>query len=142
MGATGPQLSLLQQTAAQRLYRCYVAPKRPSTRDTLAKNLRTLMTIRDWTQVQLSEKSGVSQTMISSILRANAGCSVETADALAHAFGLNGWHLLMAGLTEDLLKSKAVQKLLDSYVNASPEGQALIDAMATRESRLNKPVGP
>lgn len=95
------------------------------------------MTIRDWTQVDLAGKSGVSQTMISSILRAQAGCSVETADALAHAFGLTGWHLLMPGLTEDLLKSKAVQRLLDSYVNASPEGQALIDAMAVRESKLN-----
>lgn len=137
MSATGPQLSLLRQTATQRLYRCYVAPKRPNTRDTLAKNLKTLMTIRDWTQAQLSEKSGVSQTMISSILRGESGCSAETADALAHAFGLNGWLLLMPGLTEDLLKSKAVQRLLESYINASPEGQALIDAMALRESKLH-----
>lgn len=142
MGATGPQLSLLRQTATQRLYRCYVAPKRPSTRDSLAKNLTTLMTIRGWTQTQLAEKSGVSQTMISSIKAARSGCSVETADALAHAFGLTGWHLLLPGLTEDLLKSKAVQKLLDSYVQASPEGKALIDAMAAREAQLHKPSAP
>lgn len=113
-----------------------MAPKRTSTRDTLAKNLRTLMTIRDWTQVQLAEKSGVSQTMISSILAARSGCSVETADALALAFGLTGWHLLMPGLTEDLLKSKAVQKLLESYVSATPDGKALIDAIALREAKL------
>lgn len=137
MSATGTQLSLLRQTATQRLYRCYVAPKRSSTRDTLAGNLKTLMALRSWTQVQLAEKSGVSQTMISSVLNARSGCSVETADALAHAFGLTGWNLLMPGLSEDLLKSKAVQKLLESYVHASPEGQALIDAMALRESRLN-----
>jgi transcriptional regulator with XRE-family HTH domain len=140
MTATGAQLSLLRQTATQRLYRCYVAPKRPSTREALSKNLRTLMTIRDWTQVQLAEKSGVSQTMISSVLAERSGCSVETADALAHAFGLTGWHLLMPGLTEDLLKSKAVQKLLESYVNASPEGQTLIDAMATRESKIKPSI--
>lgn len=138
MTATGTQLSLLRQTATQRLYRCYVAPKRPSTRETLAKNLKTLMTIRDWTQVQLAEKSGVSQTMISSILRQDSSCSVETADALAHAFGLTGWHLLMPGLNVDLLKSKAVQRLLESYLDATPEGQALIDAMAIRESKLPK----
>lgn len=137
MTATGPQLSLLRQTATQRLYRCSVAPKRPSTRDTLATNLRTLMTIRGWNQVELAEKSGVSQTMISSIRRAESGCSVETADALAHAFGLTGWHLLMPGLTEDLLKSKAVQKLLESYIDASPEGRAFIDAaMALREAQI------
>jgi hypothetical protein len=42
----------------------------------------------------------------------------------------------MPGLTEDLLKSKAVQKLLESYVDASPEGRAFIDAaMALRESQ-------
>lgn len=136
MSATGTQLPLLRQTATQRLYRCYVAPKRPSTRETLSKNLRTLMKIRNWTQVQLAEKSGVSQTMISSILAERSGCSVETTDALAHAFGLHGWHLLMAGLTEDLLKSKAVQRLLESYIEATPDGQALIDAMAVRESKL------
>jgi transcriptional regulator with XRE-family HTH domain len=141
MTATGTQLSLLRQTATQRLYRCYVAPKRPNTRETLAKNLRTLMTIRDWTQVDLAGKSGVSQTMISSVLNERSGCSIETADALAHAFGLTGWHLLMPGLTEDLLKSKAVQKLLETYVNATPEGQALIDAMAVRESKI-KPTAP
>lgn len=139
MTATGTQLPLLRQTARERLYRCYVAPKRPSTRETLAKNLRTLMAIRDWTQVQLAEKSGISQTMISSILREQSGCSVENADALAHAFGLTGWHLLMPGLTEDLLKSKAVQTLLESYIDASPEGKALIDAMAIRESKLKPP---
>lgn len=136
MTATGTQLPLLRQTATQRLYRCYVAPARPNTRKTLANNLRTLMRIRDWTQVQLAEKSGVSQTMISSVLGEKSGCSVETADALAHAFGLTGWHLLMPNLTEDLLKSKAVQRLLESYVNATAEGQALIDAMAIRESKL------
>jgi transcriptional regulator with XRE-family HTH domain len=94
------------------------------------------MEIRDWTQMELSKKSGVSQRMISGILSEESGCSVETADALAHAFGLQGWHLIMPHLTEDLLKSKAVQALFDSYVNATPEGRALIDAMATRESKL------
>lgn len=94
------------------------------------------MTIRDWNQMELSKKSGVSQRMVSAILSEESGCSVETADALAHAFGLEGWHLIMPGLTEDLLKSKAVQDLFDSYVKASPEGRALIDAMALRESKL------
>lgn len=136
MGATSVQLPLLRQTATQRLYRCYVAPKRPNTRNSLAKNLRTLMAIRDWNQVELSKKSSVSQRMISSILSEESGCSVETADALAHAFGLQGWHLIMPDLTEDLLKSKAVQGLFESYVHASPEGRALIDAMAAREAKL------
>ena len=94
------------------------------------------MTIRGWTQMELSKKSGVSQRMISSILSEESGCSVETADALAHAFGLHGWHLIMPGLTEDLLKSRAVQDLFESYITASPEGRALIDAMAVREKQL------
>lgn len=140
MTATGTQLPLLRQTATQRLYRCYVPSKRPSTRESLANNVRTLMTIRGWTQVQLAEKSGISQTMISSILREQSSCSVETADAIAHAFGLTGWHLIMPGLSEDLLKSKAVQTLLESYIEASPEGKALIDAMAVRESKLKPPT--
>jgi transcriptional regulator with XRE-family HTH domain len=98
------------------------------------------MTIRGWTQVELAKKSGVSQRMISSILSCESGCSVETADALAHAFGLTGWHLIMPNLSEDLLKSKAIQVLLESYVTASDEGRALIDAIAAREARLSKPA--
>lgn len=97
------------------------------------------MVIRGWTQKELAEKSGLSQTMISAILRDQAAASIETADAIAHAFGLTGWHLLMPGLSEDLLKSKAVQTLLESYIDASPEGKALIDAMAVRESKLKPP---
>jgi len=116
-----------------------VAPKRPNTRASLAKNLKTLMAIRGWNQIELSKKSGVSQRMISSILSQESGCSVETADAIAHAFGLEGWHLIMPHLSEDLLKSKAVQDLFESYINASPEGRALIDAMAAREKKLTPP---
>lgn len=100
------------------------------------------MSIREWNQLELSKKSGVSQRMISAILSQESGCSVETADALAHAFGLHGWHLIMPNLTEDLLKSKAVQELFDSYINATPEGRALIDAMAVRESKLPKNPRP
>lgn|SRR6185369_16012904 len=140
MTSTAIQLPLLRQTASQRLYRCYVAPKRPNTRTSLANNLKTLMAIRGWNQVELSRKSGVSQRMISAILSQESGCSVETADALAHTFGLQGWHLIMPNLTEDLLKSKAVQDLFESYVGASKEGRALIDAMALREKTLPKPA--
>lgn len=115
-----------------------MAVKRPSTRETLAKNLRTLLDITGWTQDELARRSGVSQRMISSILNLQTGCSVETADALAAAFGLTGWHLIMPNLTKDLLASKAVQTLLECYLSASDEGRTLIDAIATREAQLAK----
>lgn len=113
-----------------------MAPKRPNTRDTLAKNLKMLLQLRGWNQVQLAAKSGVSQRMISSVLAKQSGCSVETADALAQPFGLTGWQLILPNLSEDLVRSGAVASLVDSYMSASPEGRALIDAMALREAKL------
>jgi transcriptional regulator with XRE-family HTH domain len=81
------------------------------------------------TQTQLAEKSGVSQRMISGILSSEHGCSVETAEALAGAFKLRGWHLIMRKLPPELLDSPALSNLMDSYINATPANRDLIDRL-------------
>jgi hypothetical protein len=66
MFANSVQLPLLRQTARERLYRCYVAQKRPRTRETLAANLRMLMDLKDWTQVQLAQKEALTGNLLHS----------------------------------------------------------------------------
>jgi transcriptional regulator with XRE-family HTH domain len=114
-----------------------MAIKRPATRDTLARNLLALMREAGWNQVELSKRSGVSQRQISNILRQDTGCSVEHADALAKAFGLQGWHLIMPTLRKDL-EAGAISLLVDRYASASSEGRAAIDRVAELESRYSK----
>ena len=114
-----------------------MAVKRPATRETLARNLRLLMSEAGWNQVELSKRSGVSQRQISNILSSNTGCSVEHADALARAFGLQGWHLIMPALRKEL-QAGAVVLLIDRYAQASTEGRSAIDRVAELESRYSK----
>jgi len=114
-----------------------MAVKRPATRETLARNLLALMDQAGWNQVELSRRSGVSQRQISNILRQQSGCSVEHADALARAFGLSGWHLIMPTLRKDV-QAGAVALLIDRYAQASVEGRSAIDRVAELESRYGK----
>ena len=111
--------------------------KRPATRETLARNLAALMEQAGWNQVELSRRSGVSQRQISNILRQESGCSVEHAEALARAFGLSGWHLIMPTLRQDL-QVGALALLIDRYAQASSEGRTAIDRVAELESRYSK----
>ena len=112
--------------------------KRPATRDTLANNLRALMNEFAWNQVELSKRSGVSQRQISNILRRETGCSIEHAEAIAKAFGLEGWHLIMPTLRRDL-KTGAVAKLISNYAEATDAGRAAIDRVAELESHYATP---
>jgi transcriptional regulator with XRE-family HTH domain len=111
--------------------------KRPATRDTLAINLTMLMAEARWNQVELAKRSGVSQRQISNILRKESGCSVEHADALAKAFGLQGWHLIMPSLPADV-RNGAIPALLQRYAAATAEGRKAIDRVAELESRFSK----
>lgn len=114
-----------------------MAVKRPATRETLALNLALLMRRAGVNQVELAKKSGVSQRQISNILRRETGCSIEHADALARAFGLQGWHLIMPTLTADIA-SGAIALLIERYAAASEDGRRAIDRVAELESRYSK----
>lgn len=103
--------------------------KRPATRETLAANLRSMMALKGWNQVELAKRSGVSQRMISHIVTRSAACSIETADALARPFGLHGWHLLIPGLSAELMQSGSLQRLVDAYIGASSESRDLADRL-------------
>lgn len=126
-----------KQTASRFRQSGGMSVKRPATRETLARNLAALMGEMHWNQVELSKRSGVSQRQISNILRRETGCSIEHADALARAFGLQGWHLIMPTLRKDL-EAGAISLLIDRYAAASAEGRSAIDRVAELESRYSK----
>ncbi len=108
--------------------------RRPRTRDIVAANLAALMGHAQWSQRDLEAKSGVSQRQISNILTRSTSCSVETADALARAFGLEGWHLLVKDLPDDLVHSVSIAKLVAAYIQAGQETRNYIDTVAQRET--------
>lgn len=116
---------------------------RPKTRQSVAKNLQVLMAHAGWSQRDLAAKAKVSQRQISNILSQATSCSVETADALAAAFGLQGWHLLLPNLPDDLAESPSIARLVEAYIGSDPAGRAYLNSIADRElsSGTQKPKG-
>lgn len=109
---------------------------RPKTRVSVARNLRALMELAHLSQRDLESKSGVSQRQISNILSQSTSCSVETAEALARPFGLEGWHLLLPDLPASLVASPSIGKLVSAYLHASAATRQYMDDIAAHESKL------
>lgn len=86
-------------------------------------------------QTEVARQSGVSQRHISDIVNGKASCTTEVADQLGKPFGLQGWHMIMSALPEDLVNSPSIQKLVDAYIKADMSGREFLDAAALRESR-------
>jgi len=110
-----------------------MAQPRPRTRETLARNLRVLMDRAEWSQRDLAAQSKVSQRQISNILSMTTSCSVETAEALAKPFGLQGWHLVLPNLPVDLVQSTSIARLVSAYIAAQGPSRAFMDSLADRE---------
>jgi len=112
---------------------------RPLPRTTLAKNLTSLMRRHHLTQAALAKKAGISQRTISNLLNPDSHSpTLESVDAAAAAFGLEGWHLIMPGLLDDLDNGGRIAELVEAYVQSSPDGRDLIQKVAQREAEHQK----
>lgn len=116
------------------LYAGWVKTESPNTLQIVAKNVTALMRRRDWTQMQLHFKSGVSQRHVSNVMNAKSGVSIEILEAVAGAFGIPGYLLLVDELPVEMLDSKKIPLLIKRYLDSPKEGQDLLDSMAERES--------
>jgi transcriptional regulator with XRE-family HTH domain len=81
--------------------------------------LQELMRQRGWSQHELAKKSGVTQRQISNLLTGTQSPSLDTAEAIARAFDLETWHMLIraTGLPpNDLARlRRVITAFLDSY---------------------------
>jgi transcriptional regulator with XRE-family HTH domain len=107
-------------------------------RQTVAANLRTLMQEREWSQTDVAKKTGVSQRQISYMLSCTTSASFETLSAVAGAFGVPGWLLMIDGLSSELLASPRIPLLVASFRDAGPDGRELVERLAEREAVHNR----
>lgn len=121
---------------------CMDSQQYKKTRRALTANLLHLMEKYGDTQASLAKRAGVTQSNVSYILSTERNVRLDTVEAVAAAYGLNGWHLLNPDLPADLVDSPSLAKLVSSYIKTSSEGRALIDAVADREAAYaaNKPA--
>jgi transcriptional regulator with XRE-family HTH domain len=100
-------------------------------RAVVARNLKLLMDSAKVRQQKLAERSGVSQSSISAILRQEQAASVDTLSAIAQALGVPAWLLTWPDLpTAD---AEVVTTLLRLWQGSAPEGREYILATAKRE---------
>lgn len=83
----------------------------------------------------LSQKSGVSLRMIYYVLNGERKPTIEIADKIASAFNITGWQLILPNLTDDLIKSGKLDKLMADYAHCSKESQEYIFHVAEREAK-------
>lgn len=109
--------------------------KRPKPRETLARNINALMTKRRMKQHDLAKVSGVSQRTISNLCNPDGPSpTLDSVDAVAKAFGLEGWHLIIPTLIDELSGATTIAGLFDAYSHATDEGKRHILRVAEREA--------
>lgn len=96
--------------------------KQPAS-EVLAANVKSLLDTHSTinTQAKLAQKSGVGQSSISRILRADTQATAETIEAIAHAFGVTAAQLMSPSLgTTNVLPATVGSRQIHliSYVQA------------------------
>ena len=114
---------------------------RPKTRESLARNLRYLMDhhptptgTERWSQTAVADKAGIAQRSVGYMLDPQGPSpKLESVDAVARVFGLEGWHLIISTLIDDLESGTSIRVIYDAYMDSTPEGRRHIQRVAQRE---------
>ena len=85
----------------------------------------------------LGARAKMPQRTVHNIIAREQKVSIDAAEQLAKACGLNGWQMILADLPADLLTSPALAKLYRDYCAASQEGREHIAMTAEREARFS-----
>lgn len=107
----------------------------------LQKNLKAKMIASGIKSGRAMEvKSGVAKSMVNMILAEAQNTSIKTVDALAEAFRLPGWFLLMDPDVFSLSDASSLEEAIRNYVKLSPENQEktliyINDLLAAQKTR-------
>lgn len=110
---------------------------RPNTADTVVTNIKYLLEECKWSVARLEAESGVPRRTIYSILNRERTPGIDTADDIAKAFGLDGWHLLKPNLRYDLAKNGHLDKMIDAYNTATEMTRDYVDMVLERENKVS-----
>ena len=90
------------------------------------------MDINKWTRKQLAYKAGISSRMITYIINQERSATIEVAESIGKAFGINGWMMISPHLTIDSYKK--LDRLNSNYSATTDAGRDHIDMVADREA--------
>lgn len=94
-----------------------------------------------WSQRELAKRAKISQRAIGYLLNykdeQDRHPTTQTIEAVAAAFGIPVWQLMIPDIPYDLLVSRRFEKLIENYVEASPDGRASVERVAESEVRYS-----
>jgi hypothetical protein len=109
---------------------------RLSTRQSLSRNLRYLLAKHQMSYRDLATKTrgAVSPKTVGNMVNEVGAATIDSVEAVAQVFGLNGWHLIAPELIDDLNGNTSIRHLYETYMASSPEGRRHIIRVAEREA--------
>lgn len=110
---------------------------RMKSRDIFAANLNKAINYTNISIAELARKSGVSSRHLRYILSGERGPSVDMADDIAHALGLEGYHLQMPSFDPGAIKNGNLDKIYRAYLSADDGGRKILEAQADYLSTRN-----
>lgn len=115
----------------------YAARMVNTTTLALADNVRRLMEDAGLSQRDLAQRAGISQRAVGYLVNyqdeQDRHPTTQTVEAVARAFGIETWLLMMPGLPLELVKSKRFEKLIENYRDAPDAGRAQVERIAESE---------
>lgn len=102
----------------------------PVARHVLGQNLRSELNKREWSESELSRRTGVSQKQVNNIVRERNGCSVEALHYIARAMSLPTWWLTLDGASESEALPSRAERVMRSYLSCSAAERAAFDRIA------------
>lgn len=115
--------------------------------EAISRNVEALRKARDWSQEDLGRKAGLSQKVISNLENAverDIHPTLNTIMAVADALDVS-LYLLMTSMKDQQIEavksangSRAISRLVDTYMSLSPGGRQTVDRILDLESRANQ----
>jgi transcriptional regulator with XRE-family HTH domain len=107
--------------------------------DVLVGAVRALMKSNGLKIPALAKKSGVSPRMIKYILAKQRTPTIDVIQAIAGAFGLKSWQLMIPNVKIDGATSRHLESLVKNYTQSSQQGQEYLDRVAEQEAKYKEP---
>ena len=106
----------------------------------IADNVRRLMQARGDSQAALAQRAGVSQRAIGDLMTYGRGHfknpTMRTVDAIAGAYSIAPWALLLQNLPAESSVLESASDLLDTFMRLSPIDQETVGRLVSAMNRV------
>ena len=89
-----------------------------------------MLTIRDWSDSELSRRSGVSNRAIGMYRKQDVAPGLDAVQKIARAFGVQPWEMLHPDFDPDKMKNGRYARVSSAFFVGTPKELDLLEAQA------------